>query len=143
MNVFSSKVVRSQKILKYLACSVFTAVLETMIGWLLVHMALCGIVAANTAAVLIGVLVHYFLTLLLVFEKRNNAKSFLAYSISFVLGLALQNVIISLFYEKILCGVADFWKYAVSKGMSLIVPFFLLYVIRKRLNERITGYDLR
>ncbi|MDE6888452.1 MAG: GtrA family protein [Eubacterium sp.] len=143
MNVFFNKIKCSQKILKYLACSVFTAVLETMVGWLLVHMISCSIVAANTIAVLIGALVHYFITLLMVFEKKNNAKSFLVYIISFVLGLMLQNGIIWLFYEKILFAADDFWKYAFSKGMSLIVPFFLLYVIRKRLNERITGYDLR
>ncbi len=143
MNVFFNKIKCSQKILKYLACSVFTAVLETMVGWLLVHMISCSIVVANTIAVLIGALVHYFITLLMVFEKKNNAKSFLVYIISFVLGLMLQNGIIWLFYEKILFAADDFWKYAFSKGMSLIVPFFLLYVIRKRLNERITGYDLR
>ena len=117
MNVFFNKIKCSQKILKYLACSVFTAVLETMVGWLLVHMVSCRIVAANTIAVLIGALVHYFITLLMVFEKKNNAKSFLVYIISFVLGLMLQNGIIWLFYEKILFAADDFWKYAFSKGM--------------------------
>lgn len=150
MNVYGNlktmifnRIKSGHKILKYLVCSVFTAFLETIAGWLFLHMTSCGIVVANTAAVLMGALVHYFITLLIVFEKRNNAKSFLIYILSFVLGLVLQNAIIWLFYEKILFRAAEFWKYTVSKGMSLVVPFFLLYVIRKRLNERIIGYDFK
>lgn len=131
-----------QKIIKYLACSVFTACLETMIGWALIHVTPYGIVAANTAAIVIGALVHYFITLCMVFEKRNNAKSFFVYVITFALGLVLQNVIIWMFYEKVLSGADEFFKYIVSKGLSLVVPFFLLYFIRMRLNQMIAGYDL-
>lgn len=132
-----------QKILKYFACSVFTACLETMTGWILLHITSYGIVVANTAAVIFGAIVHYFITLLMVFEKRNNAKSFLVYVFTFILGLVLQNVIIWMLYEKVLFHMDEFLKYILSKGLSLVVPFFLLYFIRMRLNQMIAGYDLK
>lgn len=134
---------RFEKILKYLACSIFTACLETAAGWLFMNRLPYGIVAANTAAILIGAVVHYLITLFVVFEKRNNAKSFLVYMISFALGLLLQDGVIWLFYEMILGDAPEFVKYVISKGLSLAVPFFLLYYIRARLNQMITGYDLK
>lgn len=131
------------KIIKYALCSVATALLETVIGWLLLHTLPYGIVVANTSAIIIGAIAHYFLTMLLVFEKKNNAKSFAVYVVTFLLGLVLQNTIIWLFYEQLLINQAEIVRYIISKGMSLVIPFFLLYYIRSYLNQKIKGYNLK
>lgn len=131
------------KIIKYALCSVATALLETVIGWLLLHTLPYGIVAANTSAIIIGAIAHYFLTMLLVFEKKNNAKSFAVYVATFLLGLVLQNTIIWFFYEQLLINQAEIVRYIISKGMSLVIPFFLLYYIRSYLNQKIKGYNLK
>ena len=102
-----------------------------------------GIVLANTLAVIIGAFAHYFLTLLLVFEKKNNAKSFIVYAVTFGLGLVLQNAIIWAFYEQLLVNQSELLRYVISKGMSLVIPFFLLYFIRSYLNQKIQGYNLK
>lgn len=131
------------KIIKYAMCSVVTALLETVVGWLMLHLLSYGIVAANTIAIIIGALAHYFLTMLLVFEKKNNAKSFVVYVTTFLFGLVLQNAIIWLFYENLFTNEAEIVRYVFSKGMSLFVPFFLLYYIRSYLNQKIKGYNLK
>lgn len=131
------------KIIKYALCSVATALLETAVGWLLLHLLPYGIVAANTAAIIMGAIAHYFLTLLLVFEKKNNAKSFAVYVVTFLLGLVLQNAIIWAFYEQLLVNQTEILRFVISKGMSLVIPFFLLYYIRSYLNKKIQGYNLK
>lgn len=134
---------RYLKIIKYALCSVTTAILETVVGWLLLHILPYGIVAANTVAIIIGAFAHYFLTMLLVFEKKNNAKSFAVYVSTFIFGLILQNVIIWAFYEQLLVNEAEMVRYIISKGMSLVIPFFLLYYIRSYLNQKIKGYNIK
>ena len=131
------------RIVKYVLCSVATALLETAVGWVLLHLLPYGIVAANTVAIIIGAIVHYFLTLLLVFEKRKNAKSFAVYIVTFLLGLVLQNAIIWAFYEQLLINQTEIFRFVISKGMSLVIPFFLLYYIRSYFNQKIKGYNLK
>lgn len=131
------------KIIKYALCSVVTALLEMVIGWLLLHLLTYGIVVANTASIIMGAFAHYFLTMLLVFEKKNNTKSFIVYVTTFVLGLLMQNAIIWAFYEQLLADKTESLRYVVSKVMSLVIPFFLLYYIRNYLNQKIKGYNLK
>lgn len=133
-----------KRILKYLFCSIFTAFLEWVWGWVLLGWGITdSIIIVNTITIFIGALVHYFITMSMVFEKKNNIKSFAVYLISFCLGLLMQNFMIWLFYDEILKHANEWMKYSISKGMSLVVPFFLLYFVRIRLNQMITGYDLK
>lgn len=124
------------KILKYLCCSVVSALFEAVLGWVLLKLLTNQIVIANTIAIIVGAVLHYFLTLLFVFRKRNNYKSFIIYVSTFLLGIFLQDAVIWFFYYK-LTGMTEVTRYAASKGLSLVIPFYALYYIRSILNEKI------
>ena len=128
---------KHRKIIRYAGCSVATAALETGVDWCLVNLAHMDILPANTIAILLGAVAHYFLTLALVFELDNNVRSALAYGITFGLGLLLQNLIIWLFYDHLLVSLGDFPRLVISKGLSLALPFFLTYYLRSALNQTI------
>ena len=128
---------RYRNILLYAGCSVATALLETVLDGCLLNLTDMGIVAANTIAVLIGAVAHYFLTLALVFRLESNVRSALAYGVTFALGLLLQNLIISLLYDHWLAGMGDLPRLVLSKGFSLALPFFLTYYLRSVINQAI------
>lgn len=137
MNAIKPLIVKHQKLLTYVGCSLATAILETAVGWCLLNLTSLTIVIANTVAILIGAAAHYFLTLALVFKLRSNVQSALAYGITFALGIVLQNLIIWLSYDHLLASLSDFWRYLLSKGLSLAIPFFLMYYLRSVINQAI------
>ena len=137
MNALTRIYHKHRKIIRYAGCSVATAALETGVDWCLIHLTGMGIVPANTISILIGAVAHYFLTLALVFELDNNVQSALAYLLTFALGLLLQNLIISLFYDHLLVGLGDLPRLLISKGLSLVIPFFLTYYLRSVINQAI------
>ncbi len=137
MYKWKSLLLKHRKILLYILCSVATAGLETGMGWLLIHFLGVEIVYANTAAILIGAVVHYLLTLALVFELRQNVQSAVGYMVTFGIGLLLQNAIIWFCYEVLFGGASSFWRFAVSKGISLVIPFFLTYYLRTVINQHV------
>jgi putative flippase GtrA len=127
-----------QKILKYFVCSAIAAVCEVVLGFLLLKLMPQQIVVANTIAIIISAILHYFITLIFVFRKKNNYQSILIYASTFILGIIMQDYIIWLFYEKIFANMQEqILRYIFSKGLSLSIPFFVLYYIRSVLNERI------
>lgn len=96
-----------------------------------------SIIYANTAGIFVGAVVHHLLTLALVFDLRPNVHSMLAYIVTFAIGLFLQNAIIWLCYKVLFDGAALFWQYLISKGLSLIIPFALIYYLRTIINRAI------
>jgi putative flippase GtrA len=125
------------RILKYLCFSIITALLETVCGWIILRSFRINIIIANTAAIIISTVLHYFLTLFFVFHKEINYKNIIAYIITFILGILIQNAIIWLFYSIILAGAYEPVRYTISKCLSLAIPFFALYNIRNKLYNRI------
>ena len=124
-------------IIIYILCSLMTAGIETAVSWYLIKAFACPVVYANTAAMLIGAVVHYFCTLAFVFELKSSVKSALGYIITFINGLVLQNLIIWLCYDRLFHTSGIFWQYLISKGLSLVIPFCLTYYLRKRINAYI------
>lgn len=132
-----------RKIIIYLLCSIATALVESSIGWILLHYFLYSIIAANTTAILIGAVLHYFLTLLLVFKGKNNLSSVAVYFITFVLGIFLQNAVIWVFYDVLLTDVSEVIRFVASKACSLVIPFSIVYYVRKKLYERIGRKEMK
>ena len=122
-------------LLTYLACSVLTAGIEFVLGWVLLQFFPQSIVVTNVCAIAVSSVVHYALTTRLAFGAKRTAGNALAYALTFVLGLVLQNAIIWACYEHLLQAAPHFLRYVASKGLSLVVPFFVLYYMRKSLNE--------
>lgn len=130
-----------KKFILYFGCSLTTMVMEMAIGWFLLKLFPERIVLTNTIAVVISALVHYLITLALVFRLRQNYRSAVVYVLTFLLGIVLQNVIIWVFYTHLLEHTPAVVRYFVSKVFSLGVPFVFLYYLRCKLNAK-TNYSL-
>lgn len=120
-------------IVKYIIISLFTAVLEAIIGFLLMNEKGFHIIGANTFSILIGATIHYLLISKKVFNKDYSLYTVLVYVGTFILGIVLQNFVIFYSYEQILAHLTPYLRYAGSKFLSIIIPFGVVYSIRKKL----------
>ena len=129
-------IIKNKSLIIYLLCSVIAALIESVIGWTLLHLLSLHITIINTMAILFGAVVHYFLTSIFVFKVKRNVTSAGIYFVSFGMGILLQNVVIWLFYDFVLVSATGGLRFAISKGASLAIPFLVVYWVRKKLNER-------
>ena len=129
--------IRFKKIILYAICSVFSALFESIIGWTLLNFFDKKIIIVNTISIILGAVLHYFLTLIIVFKIKNNYQSLLAYIGTLFIGLFLQNFVIWLFYEHLLYDFSEVSKFVISKGLSLVIPFIFMYFIRNEINEKL------
>jgi hypothetical protein len=121
----------------YFVISVAVAIIEVIIGWRLILIVPDKIILTNTITVIVSAVLHYFLTLTIVFKKKNTYKSLLVYIGTFFVGIILQDSVIWLFYTVLLTMLSDFWQYLVSKAFSLGIPFFAIYYMRSYLYKKI------
>jgi putative flippase GtrA len=127
---------KHRNIVVYFCCSAAAAVLESILGWFFLKLLPERIVLTNTAAVLIGAVCHYLLTLKLVFHQRISGLSAIIYAATFVFGIVLQDTIIWLMYDLLLKELPEILRYTLSKTISLGLPFFLIYYLRSALNRK-------
>ena len=91
------------------------------------------IVIANTIGVVTGFLIDYRLSVHFVFEHAEGKRGFSIYLITFLIGLVLADVLVYLSAEYWFVSMSKFWNALFSKGISIVVPFFFLYFLRKGL----------
>lgn len=120
-------------VIRYILISLFTAVIEALIGFLLMNEKGIHIIGANTFSILIGSTLHYLLVSKRVFNKEYNIYTVLVYLGTFILGIVLQNIVIFYSFEHILDKVSPYFRYAGSKFLSIAIPFIVVYTVRKKL----------
>ncbi len=120
-------------IVKYIFVSLFTAAIEAVIGFLLMNDKGFHIIGANTFSILIGSTIHYLLISKKVFNKDYNLYTIIIYLSTFILGIVLQNIVIFYSYNQILTFFSPYLRYAGSKFLSIVIPFGVVYSIRKKL----------
>ena len=119
-----------KKIIKYILCSCITAGIETIIGYALKNVVGMDIVIANTWSIVIGMIVHYLLISKSVFESKYTLWSVMVYIITFVIGTILQNSLIWLCYDFLLENTWELFRFVISKGISVVLPFGIMYYLR-------------
>lgn len=124
-----------REILIYMSCSVLTALIEMAIGWNLLRI-LPDIVITNTIAILISSIIHYLITLKFAFKQSHTMVSAIIYVTTFVFGILLQDFVIAVFYNYLLASAGEFVRYAVSKVVSLGIPFVVIYLLRSFLYKK-------
>ncbi len=125
------------KLFLYLFYSVISTVVDSAIVWILVRNDLIGLVAANTIGVVAGFIVHYALSLKSVFKTEHGTGSFLVYFATVLGGLALANGLIYWSYEYAFAAAGEEMRLIASKGVSIVIPFFIMYYVRKYLFARL------
>lgn len=122
---------RYAMILSYLSHSVLSTVLDTAIVWLLLRGTELDIVRANTCGVVAGFVLGFLLDIKRTFRTNYSPATFAVYFGTFLLGLGLANVLISAAFNAVGGILPEALAFLVSKGVSIVVPFFAMYFVRK------------
>ena len=88
------------------------------------------LIAANTLGVSLGFIIQYFLTARHVYNSKSP-RTFYKFFATFLLGLVLANAIVYVFRVWIFADSQGLYPFIVSKLFSIVLPFFLLYFVRK------------
>lgn len=133
---------RYRMILTYFSHSVLSTVLDTVIVWLLLNHFQHDIVWANTCGVVAGFILGFLLDMKRTFQTDYSLTVFSVYFGTFLLGLVLADALISVTYEAASGRFSHTLAFLISKGVSIAVPFFAMYFIRKFAYKAIRKKDL-
>lgn len=120
-------------ITNYLFNSIIVAIVDTAIVWILVRFSVMGLVQANTIGVVTGFLLHYLMSSKTVFRTEYSTPGFLIYLLTFFFGIGFANLLIYWSYTYAFNSYALDIRILLSKGVSVAVPFFVMYFMRKYL----------
>jgi len=126
---------KASPLFKYLCYSILVTLLDVVIVWILYRPFHINIVLSNTVGVVVGFLVHYLLASNSVFDLEYDVKGFIIYVGTFIFGLVLANGLIYTGERYLFKTMPIDINFAFSKGLSIIVPFFALYYLRRFLYE--------
>jgi hypothetical protein len=115
----------------YLFYSVIVSIVDICTVWALVRFSPVHLVVANTIGVVSGFLLHYLLASKSVFHTEYGISGFAIYLGTFLLGLIFANWLIYASYYYVFTAYSTDLRILLSKGVSVAVPFFALYYLRK------------
>jgi putative flippase GtrA len=113
--------------------SVIATVLDVLIVIVSIKIFNVHLIYANTLGVIAGFIVHYMLSSKSVFHIEYGAVGFLVYVSTFLFGIVLADAIIYLSYEHIFYFLEDGFNFIISKSLSIALPFFIMYFMRKHI----------
>ena len=114
---------------KYFMISVFVTIIDIIVSWGTEF--LVPIIYANSIGVISGFIVQYFMTSKYVYNKKNM-KVFLKFFTTFLIGFVLADLIVYIFRVIIFENSEKLIVFMISKGFSIVIPFFVMYFIRKK-----------
>jgi putative flippase GtrA len=124
-------------IANYFFYSVIVALFDTGIVWVLVRFTEIHLIAANTIGVVSGFLIHYLLASKSVFNTEYGVSGFIIYLATFIFGLLFANWLIYMSYHYVFYAYAVDLRILLSKGVSVAIPFFVMYYMRRYLFMRL------
>ena len=134
-----------KSIINYFFFSALSTVVDVAIVWILYNRLELNLAFSNSVGVVTGFIISFVLSLKVVFDAKFGLPEFLVYFLTFLGGLVLANFLITStnsFLEPLL---PKWMAFAMSKGVSIVVPFFGMYFIRKYayawLNKRRQGNE--
>ena len=142
-NIFFELCSHYRQILSYLFFSFLAAVVDILTGYLLLKLCALNIIAVNTAGIVISTGLHYFLVTRKTFNSKISFASLSVYLATFFIGILFQDLIIWLFYDIILAQIFIDGRFLCSKAISLILSFFFLFYIRKKLYNMLNIMQLK
>lgn len=94
-----------------------------------------GVVEANTISLVLGFIIQYFLCAKKVYHN-NDFRTAVIFFLTWLLALGMADSIIYIFRVMIFDNRTEFLYFLIAKGFSIVIPFFFIYFLRKRLIER-------
>lgn len=115
----------------YMLYSVLVTIIDTAVVWLLFRVMNVNLVAANTTGVITGFIIHYLLSSKSVFQAKYGIAGFSIYFGTFLMGLAMADWIIYTGDHYLFRNFNADLCFLLSKAVSIIIPFFVMYFIRR------------
>ncbi len=123
--------IKLSPMLRYLLNSIFVTIIDTCIVWTLYRIMAVDIILSNSAGVIIGFIIHYLISSKSVFDIDLGTQGFIVYLTTFLMGLAMADWLIFLGENYLFLAFYDNQSFLFSKGLSIVIPFFFLYFIRR------------
>lgn len=117
-----------QKFLIYISISAFVTIIDMTISR--VGEFFMDRLLANTLGVVTGFIIEYCLASKRVYNSKNM-RTLIIYIFTFFMGLAMANGIVYVCREFLFHNSTSFISFLVSKGFSVVIPFFFMYFMRK------------
>lgn len=117
------------RFLKYGIISVIITIIDVIVVRLL-YLNDIKLVYANTAGMITGSIVQFILNSKFTFKNEINLKYLIYHFGTFLFGVWLANTIIDFSYNLLLKNISEVFSFYIAKGLSIILPFFVLYFIR-------------
>ena len=114
----------------YFLISVFVTLVDIVVSR--VSERFVDVVIANTIGVVTGFVIQYFLCTRKVYAG-SSVKTAVIFFLTWLFGLGLANLIVYIVRIKIFDNREGLIYYLIGKGASIVIPFFILYFIRKKL----------
>lgn len=119
----------NKSFVKYLLISGFVTLLDIIVSWSSEF--IIPLIYANSVGIMTGFIVQYFMTAKMVYNK-NGVNVFFKFFLTFILGFIMANGIVYFCRVLIFDNSKSLIAFIVSKGFSIVIPFFVMYFIRKR-----------
>lgn len=129
----TAKIIIRKPFFSYILISVLVCFIDTAIVWSLYSGVHINLVSANSAGVITGFIAHYCLSTKFVFRTKLGLKGFSIYFVTFLIGLVMADWLIYYGEHFIFNELSRELSFLYSKGMSVFIPFLILYFIRKSL----------
>lgn len=120
-----------RKLITYGLYSVLVTLIDIGIVWILNKKLHINLVLANTIGVVAGSIIQYFSVIGNVFDQKVEARSFLIFFGTFLIGLFLADLTIYISDMILVNHFSDTGTFILAKGMSIVLPFFIMYGLRK------------
>lgn len=137
MNNLIKGISQQKPFVKYLVYSGIVTVIDSILVWILMTYLNINLVYANTIGVILGFFIHYALASKSIFNANYGWIGFLIYGGTFIIGLFLAGIIIHFCYQELSHFLVEEASFIVSKGASVVIPFFVLYFMRRYLYQLI------
>ena len=125
------------KLPRYTFYSLIATALDFFLVWALTFAVGKNLVVANTIGSVSGFLLHYILASRSVFNTEYGAIGFVVSLSTFLFGLIIGNIMIFYTYNWLAAHLLDQLAFVVSKLLSVLVPFFIVYTLRVQIFKRL------
>jgi putative flippase GtrA len=120
-------------ILRYFLISCLATVMDVVLVWLLYKRMGYPVVPSNTIGVVTGFLISYLLSARFVFPAASGMRGFGVFFFTFIGGLVLADALIYWGETDLFTAIPSPLSFLASKGLSIAVPFFVMYFVRRAL----------
>lgn len=127
--LFGDDILFLKNISKYGAISSIAGIIDFLLAYFLFKKANFNYMIASNIGIAVGFLFQFLTGMKYVFKPRNYIRSFVIYLVTLVIGVMIANGILWVSFDGM------HLSFMTSKLLSMVLPFFFIYFLRRILLE--------